>query len=1147
MTRLRGTRGARRGAGVVLMAGLLLLGAFGTHAVGQQIPIPPAPDAPPIPTPPPDPDPVPPPAPNPIPTPTPAAPAPATPAPSPPATSPAPSGPTAAERAAAARRAALRRERARALEARRRAAAERRDRRAATQADVVAASLIGTARAVPRTTEAAVADASANDGDDSAGVGRAIVLAALSFAFVCSIALGIAAAVRRRTTRDGDPTVRTRAGPGLARRVAGRPMVTTFATTAAMLGVNLVTGVIIARALGPDGRGEVSAILALPQTLAWLFAFGAFQAIVYHQSRNPRDAPSVLGTWLAVTIPLGLLAVVVGEVLVPVLLGAQTPDAIALGRVYVGLTLVTLFSSVFLGIVLGDREFGFYNGIRLCQSLGIAAGYLVLWPLGALTVGAALAVTATVLLISLVVVAAKVVRRHGVTRPDRGLLRTTGWFGVRAHATDLSGVGNLRLDLTVIPAFLVATQVGLYAVAATIAGILMSLAGSTAAVVLPTAARDRAGAPRVVARAAVAALGVCGAIGAVLWIFAPYAIELVYGDDFSGSVELLRILIPGAVLFGAAGIVGQGLTALGRPFTAAAGQLVGLAITVIGLLLLLPDGGVRAAAWVSLGAYAAVFLVTSVLYIVVARRGAVAEPHGVGAAPAAVEHARPRRAARERPAPGPAPLAAARAFARAHPGARDTIAFALGLVAMAFVVGAAVATEGNARVAIVGAVLALVAGLGVASSRLLLPALVVWLAGLGLLRRMVTELIEPTAQDLLLLVGPTLVIVLVIGTHRTDRTIRDRPLSKLVAVFGVLVFLAAVNPLGGSPLAGASSLLFVLIPVLGYWVGTRIDDTTLLRVLALMAGLGVVTGLYGLYQTFSGFPSWDQTWIDTSGYAALRVGKDTVRAFSTFSSSSEYTIYLAIAIVVLLAFAFRRARFVPILIVPLTMLVIALFYVGSRAPIFKIVAAFALMVAAYRGMRLVSALAVATVLIVLVPTVVAAVAPAQSDNALVTRQVEGLSNPTSSEDSTIGFYVVLLRDSFVDSFTQPLGSGLARVTIAGDKFGGETLTTETDPATAAVAMGLPGLAVFLAILGLGFVRAYTLARRRRDFLALAGLGILVVTLLQWLAGGQYAVALLPWLVIGWAEARSRPRRSRRAGHAPVEVDDPHHAEMVGAR
>jgi hypothetical protein len=36
------------------------------------------------------------------------------------------------------------------------------------------------------------------------------------------------------------------------------------------------------------------------------------------------------------------------------------------------------------------------------------------------------------------------------------------------------------------------------------------------------------------------------------------------------------------------------------------------------------------------------------------------------------------------------------------------------------------------------------------------------------------------------------------------------------------------------------------------------------------------------------------------------------------------------------------------------------------------------------------------------------------------------------------------------------------------------------------------------------------------------LGLLVVMVLQWLNGGQYAVALLVWLTLGWLDRTTEP-------------------------
>jgi len=96
--------------------------------------------------------------------------------------------------------------------------------------------------------------------------------------------------------------------------------------------------------------------------------------------------------------------------------------------------------------------------------------------------------------------------------------------------------------------------------------------------------------------------------------FAQIGVPLLYGSTFSGSVEPLRILLVGAVMWAAAGSVCSGLYALNRPFTAAIAQLSAAAVTIAGLILFLESGGIRAAAIVSTTAYTLVFVIALVLY-----------------------------------------------------------------------------------------------------------------------------------------------------------------------------------------------------------------------------------------------------------------------------------------------------------------------------------------------------------------------------------------------------------------------------------------------------------------------------------------------------------------------------------------------------
>jgi O-antigen/teichoic acid export membrane protein len=107
----------------------------------------------------------------------------------------------------------------------------------------------------------------------------------------------------------------------------------------------------------------------------------------------------------------------------------------------------------------------------------------------------------------------------------------------------------------------------------------------------------------------------------VLGLLAEPLLGLVYGDDFRAAAESLRLLLPGAVLFAGSSILAAGIYAGGRPFTATLTQLLGVVVTVVGLILFLPAGGITAAALVSSASYGAIFVASLVVYKAVSGTG----------------------------------------------------------------------------------------------------------------------------------------------------------------------------------------------------------------------------------------------------------------------------------------------------------------------------------------------------------------------------------------------------------------------------------------------------------------------------------------------------------------------------------------------
>ena len=412
------------------------------------------------------------------------------------------------------------------------------------------------------------------------------------------------------------------------------------------------------------------------------------------------------------------------------------------------------------------------------------------------------------------------------------------------------------------------------------------------------------------------------------------------------------------------------------------------------------------------------------------------------------------------------------------------------------------------------------------SPRATVVGLVFWLVALGLVRRFVGGNSRVGGLgDPLLLVGPAILVLLVLIAGRRSGFRRRRTLANAVGLLSLLTLVEAVNPLQGSPLVGLAGLLFVLVPMLAFWVGRAlVDDMLLDRIFKLIGILAVLSALYGLVQQFAGFPSWDRRWINTGGYIALNVGT-AIRAFASFSSAQEYGIFLSIGAVVLIA-RLRSARPLRLVarLIPIALVLTALVLESSRSALVLTLAALGFLAAARAGMRFASAVAAAVfalaVMILALGQLGGSANPQNgtgATSALLQHDFAGLAHPTG-KGSSLSVHVKELVTGIEAAFTEPAGHGTGSVTLATRLGNVQNSGTEGDIGNVGVALGSAGLVLYVVVVLWGVLSGYNTARLRRDHLSLAALALLVVVADQWLNGDLYSVAWLVWLVLGWFDA-----------------------------
>jgi hypothetical protein len=416
-----------------------------------------------------------------------------------------------------------------------------------------------------------------------------------------------------------------------------------------------------------------------------------------------------------------------------------------------------------------------------------------------------------------------------------------------------------------------------------------------------------------------------------------------------------------------------------------------------------------------------------------------------------------------------------------------------------------------------------------------IPATFVYLVLLAFLRRLLIPAAGWVSFDPMLLVGYLVAAVLIVKLYFFERRRFAADLfSKLVLALLVLTVLQVANPTGAGIKANLVGLLYMAAPLLWYFVGREaVDDALSDRMASLVVVMGLAIAAYGLYQTQVGDPSWDLNWLNTTGgYASLNVG-DTVRAFGTFSSSSEYTLFIGSALAIAFSY-FLRGRPVYLLAIPL--LAVALFLGSGRSSLITAFTAVVVMLA-LRPRRPVLAVVIT---IIAVGAAIGGLtvfgsslsSSASGSGSLVSHQLGGISDPLNPDSSTLLIHITLVVTGFKSGFTHPEGKGPGLTNQAAGLNQNQSTTqqsqaTEVDISNAFVSLGIAGGLLYLWIVLLTLWKAVTSYFAGRDA-ALPIIGLLVVGAGQWLIGGAYALSALTWLLIGSIVAGSANVLSQQA-------------------
>lgn len=362
----------------------------------------------------------------------------------------------------------------------------------------------------------------------------------------------------------------------------------------------LVTAPVLAQGLGPDGRGEMAAILAPGSLMLGFAALGLPHALTYFVAKRPSITRRAL-TWASfATASVAALCVLPIWWALPFLSAGDEDLArlILLASIW---NIPALVVGVMRGAAAGRQMWGTIAWERIVLTTLRVVTLFALLIADRLTVESAVVVTVGMPIVSGLVYVrlfARPLQGHDQPTDDTRVVAplfrygSAVWFGSIASMT----IGRLA-SLLMLP-LSDAEALGLYTVATTIADVPVIMAVSIQSTLFGVSSKSTdPGRVTLTARLTLI-FGLLGCL--VLGGTLPLWIGPLFGEDFvAATVPTLMLLVSALVLVPGL-MASSGLGAWGRPAMRSIAEVASLVVRVGSFVLLVPAFGVYGAAWSAL-------------------------------------------------------------------------------------------------------------------------------------------------------------------------------------------------------------------------------------------------------------------------------------------------------------------------------------------------------------------------------------------------------------------------------------------------------------------------------------------------------------------------------------------------------------------
>jgi O-antigen/teichoic acid export membrane protein len=367
----------------------------------------------------------------------------------------------------------------------------------------------------------------------------------------------------------------------------------------------VASGVLVARALGPENRGILALVFVLSAIATQLGSLGVPLSVTYWIAAEELNLRSLLRGLRRFRNVQSALILAAQAALILVVLEPRSPAGFLwVGFLSLAATASGLSQMYGLAVLQGLRRFGSFNSLRILNGALYLVGVVGLWVMN----------QATLTSITLVVIGASVIAagatwlvvlrdapaadRHNEV-PTRRLVT----FGLRSLVGSSPPVETFRLDQLLVGLVLPPIALGYYIVALAFTNLTRFIGQSIGMVTYPkVAAADKSSQLRIMRHHFALSAAVCGSLTLALIVFVPWLLPLFFGSEFEPASTAAQILLVATFFAAIRRVLIDGTRGSGRPAWGATAELLTLLALPVVVVVTRYTDSVAAVAFVLAGA-----------------------------------------------------------------------------------------------------------------------------------------------------------------------------------------------------------------------------------------------------------------------------------------------------------------------------------------------------------------------------------------------------------------------------------------------------------------------------------------------------------------------------------------------------------------